>query len=648
MELPAWARPVIPGPGTSPLLYAGTLAGRPAAVMAFEPRRSDLPLQVAFPVLLANLAGELLGGSETPQDAIAPGAPVTPLHPCRGHRRAGGAPGRQRRRARRPGRRRTPASPSPAPTSWASTPSRPSRTRLRPRRRTSGTHGRLLAASPSAALASPGASPTFRPADPSAPVRFAVGPARRGRVAHRPRRHRPADRRSASRLCEPWNRGRNRDWVRADAPVERPERPRRDLDPDRARRAAGSHVRVARVRARHARADAPRARCAAAREPSGRRGRLMGINFDAPARAPAAPAAARRGGRAAPASRAAPRAWAGGGRRSLVRVLLLSALVFALAGFQLVLPVDRLAVVYVVDLSDSVGTAGREEALAYLRESLAAKQDEDVAGIVAFGGDALVERLPSDLAEIDRIASTPVTRRHGHRRRSPPGGGTVPRRRPEADRPALRRQRHHRLRPDGGGAGRGAGHPGPDAPDRPRRRGRGPRGAAHGAVHRAAAASRCRSPRTSRPPSPSQPPRASSSTASSSATKPVDLAAGANRVEFQFTAKEAGFLRFRVAVEAARDTFNQNDRADANTIVKGEPTRPRGQGRRGRRRSSWWPRSRPSASPWTPSSPRRSRRTSRGSRTTTRSSWWTCRGSGSPTRRWPRCRSTCATWVAGS
>jgi uncharacterized protein YegL len=92
-----------------------------------------------------------------------------------------------------------------------------------------------------------------------------------------------------------------------------------------------------------------------------------------------------------------------------IRLLVLAALAFALAGFQLVLPVDRLAVVYVVDLSDSVGTAGREEALAYLRESLAAKKDEDVAGIVAFGQDALVERLPSDLAEIDRIASTPVT-----------------------------------------------------------------------------------------------------------------------------------------------------------------------------------------------------------------------------------------------
>ena len=44
---------------------------------------------------------------------------------------------------------------------------------------------------------------------------------------------------------------------------------------------------------------------------------------------------------------------------------------------------------------------------------------------------------------------------------------------------------------------------------------------------------------------------------------------GANRIDFQFTAAEAGFLRFRVVVEAARDTFNENDRADANTIVKG-------------------------------------------------------------------------------
>ncbi len=48
----------------------------------------------------------------------------------------------------------------------------------------------------------------------------------------------------------------------------------------------------------------------------------------------------------------------------------------------------------------------------------------DVAGIVAFGKDALVERLPSDLGEIDRIASTPVTL--GQRRRAPRSGWPPP------------------------------------------------------------------------------------------------------------------------------------------------------------------------------------------------------------------------------
>jgi Ca-activated chloride channel homolog len=77
LTLPAWARPVIPGPAGSPLLYAGSRGGMPTAVLAFEPRRSDLPLQVAFPILLANLTGELLGGSASPVDAVVPGSPVT-------------------------------------------------------------------------------------------------------------------------------------------------------------------------------------------------------------------------------------------------------------------------------------------------------------------------------------------------------------------------------------------------------------------------------------------------------------------------------------------------------------------------------------------------------------------------------------------
>src|SRR5262245_50173164 len=92
----------------------------------------------------------------------------------------------------------------------------------------------------------------------------------------------------------------------------------------------------------------------------------------------------------------------------VLRTVVLSALVFALAGFQLVLPVDRLSTVFVVDLSDSVGESGREDALAFLRETLKAMPHDDQAGIVAFGEDALVEHLPDELHDIDRLHSTPV------------------------------------------------------------------------------------------------------------------------------------------------------------------------------------------------------------------------------------------------
>ena len=72
--------------------------------------------------------------------------------------------------------------------------------------------------------------------------------------------------------------------------------------------------------------------------------------------------------------------------------------------------------------------------------------------------------------------------------------------------------------------------------------------------------------------SPSRRPCACSSTASWPAPKPVDLDGRRQPGRRSSSrAKDAGFLRFRIVVEAARDTFNQNDRADANTIVKGEP-----------------------------------------------------------------------------
>jgi hypothetical protein len=145
--------------------------------MAFEPRRSDLPLQVAFPVLLANLAGELLGGTGTPADAIAPGAPITLAIPD----------GSIGVRVQRPDGT-TDDLMAPTKDAGSVTFARTDLlgvyavTGIPDPAASPGAAATAPAASPSAAGASPvaspgaspGASPTFRPADPGAPTRFAV------------------------------------------------------------------------------------------------------------------------------------------------------------------------------------------------------------------------------------------------------------------------------------------------------------------------------------------------------------------------------------------------------------------------------------------------------------------------------------------
>jgi Ca-activated chloride channel family protein len=264
----------------------------------------------------------------------------------------------------------------------------------------------------------------------------------------------------------------------------------------------------------------------------------------------------------------------GTGRRRValvVRTLLLTALVFALAGFRLVLPVDRLATVFIVDMSDSVGNEGRDEALAFLRETLAVMPEGDVAGIVAFGKEALVERLPSELAEIDRLASTPV--------RSASDIGA-----------ALRlatalfpddAQKRIVLLSDGndtsgGGQAEAALSASRDIRIETMTIGLG--GSDEVLVERVT------TPSTSNLGESIEVAADIRSTARQPATvrlfvdgqpagdpQHVNLEAGVTRVVFDVTPAQAGYHTFRVVVEAARDTFSENDRADSTTIVKGEP-----------------------------------------------------------------------------
>jgi Ca-activated chloride channel family protein len=88
LQLPAWGRSVIvaasdDGSNNVPLLTIGQVDGRRLAVLAFDLRQSDLPLRVAFPLLLANLVDFLAPGTTgTLPETVTPGQPIAiPLPP---------------------------------------------------------------------------------------------------------------------------------------------------------------------------------------------------------------------------------------------------------------------------------------------------------------------------------------------------------------------------------------------------------------------------------------------------------------------------------------------------------------------------------------------------------------------------------------
>jgi Ca-activated chloride channel homolog len=70
-----WARTVVDGDG-APLLLAGERDGRRIVVLAFDLHQSDLPLQVAFPLLISNIVGYLAPGSGAETAQLAPGQPL--------------------------------------------------------------------------------------------------------------------------------------------------------------------------------------------------------------------------------------------------------------------------------------------------------------------------------------------------------------------------------------------------------------------------------------------------------------------------------------------------------------------------------------------------------------------------------------------
>ncbi len=100
-------------------------------------------------------------------------------------------------------------------------------------------------------------------------------------------------------------------------------------------------------------------------------------------------------------------AWARG--RAIVALLLRSviviALVLALAGLQIERTTESLAVVFLIDDSDSMPPATVESARQFVEESLEAMRPEDQAAVIVFGSDALVERPMSPIRDVGPIES---------------------------------------------------------------------------------------------------------------------------------------------------------------------------------------------------------------------------------------------------
>ncbi len=76
LEVP-WARTLVAAEG-GPLLLSGDFEGRRVAILTFALQDSDLPLQIAFPVLIANITDWLTPGLSLDRaESLLPGVPIT-------------------------------------------------------------------------------------------------------------------------------------------------------------------------------------------------------------------------------------------------------------------------------------------------------------------------------------------------------------------------------------------------------------------------------------------------------------------------------------------------------------------------------------------------------------------------------------------
>src|SRR6267378_1461795 len=95
----------------------------------------------------------------------------------------------------------------------------------------------------------------------------------------------------------------------------------------------------------------------------------------------------------------------------VIRTILVLALVFAIAGFQWLLPVEGMNVFFVLDRSDSIPSQQQDAARDYVNKVAKAKQKVDRAGVIVFGSEAGIESMPNSAVDLQKIQAVVGTER---------------------------------------------------------------------------------------------------------------------------------------------------------------------------------------------------------------------------------------------
>lgn len=254
----------------------------------------------------------------------------------------------------------------------------------------------------------------------------------------------------------------------------------------------------------------------------------------------------------------------------LVRLLIVSLIVLSIANLQLVTTSDRLATVFLMDVSDSIGADGRSQELDFTRKSLQTMQDSQQGGVVVFGQEALVEKLVGKDKTLGNLESTPITSYSNLAEAVRLGTALLP-----GD-----SQRRLVLLSDGNqnidevrNAAKIAAANGVQIDVVPLNRSGGP----EVSIGNLQVPSNLRQGEEfslkvavdSNYAGPAQLLILQDGQVISD--KPVDLKAGSNLFSQQLVAKSKGFANYRAKIVAGKDTLDQNNEANAYSLVKGGP-----------------------------------------------------------------------------